>query len=353
MSRFDKIFIVILSMMLSGCNSTHKSSSYIQFMQRDVEVLSGEVAFPQVDLWSPRSLAVCGDQLLVIDRHDRCHVTAISLTDGSAKRVIGEGNGPLEFIRVAGLYPKKETIQVTDDRKRKVGAYKYDSKELFGGTALLETNLLALNEAAYAFVPFRDKYIATGCFGSEQFALVNSDAGIELKFGRYPGDNKSVGTHEFVLKNQTIIRTDPCDSYFVAAGVYNDWLAFYKYDEGRFELLKEYFTSDSNLKTTGVSDDKVARYSTQETSETIRHYRALYATEKYMYALYWGIPSDAMRNADNKCYVYRFNYNGSLDCGYVIDNLLKSFAVTSGDEVMYAVAVSDDEEVLMKYKLDK
>lgn len=182
MLRVLKILIAFCLVLMVGCKSTQDRGN-TPFSGTTIQELVGEEAFPHVELMSPRTLSIYRNQLFVIDRYNGKHVTAISLINGTAKRVVGEGNGPLEFLRVAGIYPNGDSIYILDNRKHKVCSYEYDETSLFEESTLVNNDVISYNEDVYSIIPFQDKYIASGCFGNEQFAVIDANAEVVTKFG--------------------------------------------------------------------------------------------------------------------------------------------------------------------------
>lgn len=317
------------------------------FRDGQMKIIKGEPCIPMDELLSPCSVFILDEKLLVTDKHDGKLVTEISLEDSSMLRKINIGNGPHEFINVSDIYDLKDEFVIFDNNRRLFS--RYSSKDGFNCCRdnYVGSISFALSETLYSIIPFQDNYIATGCFGDDIFAVIAPDMSVISRFGQYPEDDTGVGSQEFCLKNQMTLCADPQWRYFVAAGFYNDWLAFYKYENADFILEKEYFSADAELKITGYSDGKISYYSCVETPNTVRTYRGLYSTDDYFYALYWGVKSGDIAADGNSSMILRFSLEGKYIDGYMVDGLLKSFAVSRDNRTMYAI--SGDQ--LWKYSL--
>ncbi|MGM9785421.1 MAG: BF3164 family lipoprotein [Candidatus Cryptobacteroides sp.] len=317
--------------------------------------ISGERLQTELPLLNPRSIHLAEDQLFIIDKYDGKHLTQISLNDLKCQRVLNVGNGPNEYIRIETLCfnSTDRHVKIYDSVKRVISSYRYDnplslSEETLEGVA--DAGHLS-NMGAYSLAMIGDSYVANGTFGDMMFALLDSEMNIIQIFGVYPGDNEGIGSPEFFLKNQTFICADEQTQSFVAAGVYNDWLAFYQNIDGQLCLVKEYFGYDSNLITASNSSDGITHFKSQENSDTMRGYRALYSSGEYIYALYWGIRSERMLDSDNNCYILKFTNDGKYKEGFVIKGLLRSFVVDEKNNSIYAISFSQTEdEVIIKYE---
>lgn len=349
--KWIPLICYLISSLFTGCKP-HNENKYMLFSTKGMKEVAGERIFPDVRLMSARSICVDSNRIYVTDKYEGKHLTVISLTDSTVSRWLNEGKGPAEFMRISDLFFSNEDtiLTILDERTRKVCVFDMSNGFDPQSETLTRTEQLKFDANIFRIIPFKEKYIANGCFGDNQFAILNSDTEIESSFGLYPGDKTAVGSQEFFLKNQTVIKSDPSQKYFFAAGLYNDWLSFYHYENGSFKLIDEYFSIDSSIKTSSRTDKNVSSYSSRETSETIRTYRSLYVTDNYLYALYWGVPSESLVECD-KCYILKFSFDGELVAGYVMDNLLNAFAVSQDDTTLYAITYSSDDECLMKYVL--
>lgn len=350
MSRFF-LLSLLCAIFLSSCTAeAHNKVSTFNFTE--AIPTKGTVLNINVDLMMPRRLFLFDDELFLIDKYDGHHLTRISMRDMSCERMAISGNGPNEFIRIDALYQNTEnkTICIYDNLKQVFSIYDYTRGWEFNDKTLIDNIKVLPQNKMYSLVPYKDQFVVNGIFGHQMFALLKPDFSIMGTFGRYPGDASLLGSYEFYLKNQTIIHTSEDDRCFVAAGFYNDWLSFYHEKAGKLVLQKEYFSYDSELSTMTMSTGNATQSTCVETDKTIRAYRDICSTGNYIYVLYWGVPALQMYNDGNECYVFKFNYEGELCKSYVIDGLLSTIAVDGNDEIMYAVTLADNPQ-LMRYDI--
>ena len=73
----------------------------------------------------------------------------------------------------------------------------------------------------------------------------------------------------------------------------------------------------------------------------------------HVYALYWGVTNDDWdKDGDNPCYILKFDWTGTLQAGYRMDRLLRTFAVDESTNTIYDIPYSDEEDpVLLKFKM--
>ena len=255
-------------------------------------------------------------------------------------------------MRIGGISvcDNGERIVLNDDMNRKLVSYPGTSQLLSANDIIGELNYGG-NENIYSVVPFRTGYIASGCFGNNIFSWMNGEGSNGVLFGEYPGNTSIVGTHEFMMRNQLLMAVDQKDTYFVAAGVFCDWIAFYQYKNGAVLLNKEYFSYDSELDVLSFETGSNMSYAIQENSGTMRAYRYLYPAEKDFFALYWGIKSDDLNENNNGCYIIQFGYDGRLKSIFQVDEMLRSFAVDELSRTIYGVTFSSEvQEVIKTYK---
>ena len=159
------------------------------------------------------------------------------------------------------------------------------SLSLLDNASLKITVSLASSSAPFEVIPFGDGYVANGNFeGRYQFSLLDSTLNSTGYFGIYPGDNSDAGSGDAVMTN---VRNTP---------------------------------------------------------ETVHTYQYLYATDRYLYASYKGIPeSGATGQEAATTWIMKFGWAGRFVAGYKVGNIF-DFAVDADDEVLYGYS-------LIKYRL--
>ena len=330
----------------------------IMFPTQDFKSLKGNQLLPDLFIGQPYKMLFVKNKLYFIDKHEDRLLTVIDFEkNNEIKRIVNHGDGPNEFLQIRDIVynPIDNAMTLVDKMDRSISLYRLENRDL----KLNNSHFLAkhrFNESKYIFfdiVPFGKNFIANGCFDGKQFALFDSNTNIKSLFGVYPGDNNGVQNPlGFFLKNQTIIQTNPSQTHFVAAGVYHDQLVFYKTNGNELIKVKEYFSIDSNLLTKTSKSGKENFNHSELKPETIRAYMTLYATDKLLYALYWGIKNKDIEKKNQICYLLKFDWDGNLKKGFKMDRKIKYFAVDEKNETIYAITPSYEEEpILLQYKM--
>ena len=318
-------------------------------------VIEGKEFSTSLNLKSAKNLYLIGSNLIIADKYDGKLLTRIELSSpDSVHRQLNVGNGPDEFMKVSGIFslPSENEVCIFDNAKRMLFFYSLSDNLDISSKTRLKSVSLGNDHMFYSVMPFGDDYVASGNFDGNLLAWVDSSMTVRQVFGLFPGDKTDVNAGDFYLKNQILMISDVNFSYCMAAGIYNDWIAFFKKDTDGFVLQKEYFYTDSELLPINESKGDRHFHSIRETEKTRRAYRSSFASDKFFYALYWGIPSKTMSNEDQPCYIYRFTLDGRFKDGWIVPFLLQSFVVDEPESTLYGLTYSQlKEERLLKFNL--
>lgn len=350
-----KCFLALLCFCgLWGCNRGGEKGN-LPFTIDDAVSLQGEVIFEEQFWGNPARFYVLDSLLFVADKYDGKHLTILNLNTGQEKRAIDFGDGPEDLMQVRDISYNKQTGALTlwDSRLKKVSAYSVEGDTIYRRDAERISREDYNIARVYDVIPFSGGYISNGCFvNGEQFVWLNK--GKEpVFFGEYPGDKTGIeigGT--FFLKTQTIMAANPNQEYFAAAGVFDDQLVFYRQVGEGFQKTKEYFSIDSQVETRYNKQGNRESFSSSITPETIHAYQALYPTESYLYAAYWGISEKELdEQSERATYIMKFDWNGTFCEGYMIPRLISRFAVDENRECLYTTILNGEDYNLVQYKM--
>lgn len=337
-------FAAIFFLGVAGCASSfQRDNNIISFSTADFHHLVSVTRNDSIFLGSPNHVYFINNDIWMIDKYDNYQLSIINKEE--SKRVAPKGQGPNEFLNIYNItYNSAEnSICVYDDAASSCIFYRADSLK-----ALTDINYIGQVKfrdiRTNTVIPYRDHFITNGCFKGKCFAVIDS-VSIKNAFGDYPGEKSDIEDEESnFLKNQTIITTSPKQNYFVAGGVYNDWLVFYETNGLSFKKTNEYHSYDSKLDCHTEKDVEYTYYTTTETPQTIRAYRDFCASENYLYALYWGLSKEMLDEGERCCYILKFDWKGNILDGFKSDILLKTFCVNNAGNRIYAITYPQNEE---------
>ena len=346
-------FMVLVCCCIS-CNDGQQKGRFL-FPFDDFKKLQGTVIYEELFWGNPARFYVLDSLLFVSDKYDGKHLTILNLNTGQEKRSVNFGDGPDDLMQVRDISYNKHTeaLALWDSRLKKVSIYSVEGDTIYRkDTERISKEGYNISRV-YDVIQFAGGYISNGCFAKgEQFVWVNR--GREpVFFGEYPGDKTGMeigGT--FFLKTQTIMAANPNQEYFAAAGVFDDQLVFYRHEGGSFQKIKEYFSIDSQVKTRYNKQGNRESFSSSITPETIHSYQALYPTESYLYAAYWGISEKELdEKSERLTYIMKFDWNGTFQEGYMIPRLISRFAVDEYRRCFYTTILNGEDYNLMQYNM--
>ena len=358
MKYLQLLFFMLCCELVCACSEARRVDNKISFPVDGFKELKGEDFLPDVFWGKPVGIWMVEDRLVVTDKYEGKLLTVVDLeANNHVSRVGNVGNAPNEFLNIRQLtyQPDSRSLGVYDGMARNYTFYKIDNDGdiVFDNRHLLHKVPFTDGRFIYDIIPLGDCFLTNGCFDGKQFALLDKSGSLLEFFGEYPGDQSGINDGmSFFLKNQTMLQPNLAQDRFVAAGTYNDWLVFYKQENGKLQKLKEYFSIDSNLSTTVSKEGSTTYYGSAVTEQTFRTYLYLTTTANYVYALYFGLEEGKMTDPHTPCYVLKFDWNGELKDGYIMDCLLLSIAVDEVNQAIYGVTFPGMENSKMvKYEM--
>ena len=282
---------VYVTLCCAGCTDRKT-----MFPFEDFKELTEIPVCENIFLGNPSRMQMIDSVLVIEDRHDGQIVSVINPESGECLRRINQGRGPGELMMVRRISYNScdRSLSLLDNASLKISTYPADvpfSSLLEAGTEI-RTVSLASSSAPFEVIPFGDGYVANGNFEDRyQFSLLDSTLNSTGYFGIYPGDNSDAGSGDAVMTN---VRNTP---------------------------------------------------------ETVHTYQYLYATDRYLYASYKGIPeSGATGQEAATTWIMKCGWDGRFVAGYKVGNIF-DFAVDADDEVLYTHKRDDSGYVLIKYTL--
>jgi hypothetical protein len=282
------------------------------------------------------------------------------------------GTGPHDFYDIQNLLflSKDSLLAIYDMNYRKYSYYKVDKKQILIGKSNYQgSDYLKIRETNNNPVPFNDYYIMSMAKERKVLALVDRNMNVTEYFGEYPGEypgeidisfslDQEFPFSEsdlFKLSHYQLITTNPKQDRIVVSGKWSDWLAFFKKEGNEMKQITSYFSYDTFTK---VSDDPFNSgirgrvIGPKHSTKTIASYQDLYATERYLYALYYGFPELDKDNPNNSCYILQFDWDGNYQKAYHLQEVISHFAVDEQRNCIYATYTPKGEDpMLLKYKL--
>lgn len=358
MKYLQFLFFMFCCELICACSNSQRVDNKIMFSVDDFKELKGEDFLPEMFWGMPVGIWLVDDLLVVTDTYEGQQLTVIDLkADNHVSRAGNVGNGPNDFLNIRQLVyqPDSNSLGVFDGMARSYAFYRIANggNIVFDDRHFLHKVHFTDGRFVYNIIPFGDYFLANGCFDGKPFALLDKSGNLLDFFGEYPGDKTGIKDGmAYFLKNQTMLQPNLSQNRFVAAGTYNDWLIFYKQENGKLQKMKEYFSIDSNLSTTVSKEGSTTYYGSASTEQTFRTYLYLTTTPDNVYALYFGLDEGKMQTLDRPCYVLKFNWNGELKGGYVMDRLLLSIAVDEANQTIYGVTFPGMENSkMLKYEM--
>ena len=341
------------------CFSSNKDDNEFKLpvQTTHIKTLKGEIAFPELFLGVPHRLLIVKNNLLISDGYEGKQMTLVDLSNPkNNKRIISKGQGPNEFFRLSNVsyHAPNNEICLYDGDTGYVRTYKVKNKKVEIDGQTLVSSVRMKDLGVKYVLPFGEQYLSRGAFEDKQLALFDKEGKRIAVFGVYPGNNDGVASPEsFFLKTQGEIAASPDQKYFVVAGFHHDQLTFYKATESIPLKVKEYFSEEPKVKAgTEVSGGTTYYTSGLEPNSRIVYYD-IYPTNNTLYALYWGIKDSEMDGdvTNEPCAVLAFNWDGTLRKAYKIPHLIKAIAIDDINNCLYGLKVTDEDPLLMKYKL--
>ena len=342
--RYNFLFIVILLFSLCACKKNRQENIYLFESYTPLEKIS--VVSDSIFLGRPGSLLVINDWLAVYDSHDGEMVTWIAPDMKTYKRNVAIGTGPGEFMPPLTIYSSDFGKKVRLMLRSTSTCYTFNWEDVMDECFKHPLSIVSLPKVPGKILPCTSGFVMNNVQDDNKMFSFLSSNGEELcRFGIYPGniDNVKGDSQSRNMVTQTTMAYSEKHRVMVAAGYMSDMLSFYRMEDDTVSLVNEYFSIEANMKVVQVENG----YRLMPTSDTKSTYLELYATESYLYALYWGSQYGKL---PEKNYIQVFDWNGNFKKGFVVADVLTSIAVDEKKGIMYGISRVKDP-VINIYKL--
>lgn len=363
-----KIIKALLSLVaaipvLVSCSESVSQDINPETLRDSFPVIEGEQIFADTEFLSPSGLTVAGNRLLVFDHSGDMYLTALDLDGKLPPAVMGpKGFGPDDFanMRTIAFLPDSSLLFINDTGQSKARYYRFSDANPSLSADNLTGSVRFDGQLTNDIIPAGcDRMITNFCDTTGMFVMFDRDGQKISSFGSYPGDNSSIENPiSFFMGHQYIMIADPKGSRLAAAGTNSDWLAFYDISTDSPELLKEYFTYESQMNVRNSTGGGANVTSARDLPETRHGYHSLAATDKYLYATYSGATMKEIEDGTAKptC-IMRYTWDGEFVDGFILADRTGARAVTPDDRYIIAIAAADgdnpDDCVIRRYPIDR
>ena len=374
--RKTSYLIALLLLFISACyNSANKTceNNGILSQTEDYNEILGEPVNSDIIIKSPTKLLIIGNYLLIAQFRQDSLIQVVDLRMKEEPYMIApKGAGPHDFYDIKNLVflSNDSLLGIYDVNFRKYAYYYVKGDKLvLDATTFDRSDYLNPKEFNCNPTPFGDYFVMSMCQDADVLALCDKELNVINYFGRYPGaypgendinpahfaDFSFSDSDLFKLSHYQHIITNPQQDRVAVAGMWSDWLAFFKQEADTMKQTASFFSYDSF---TIVSDDPFNSGSSgrvlgpKHSTKTIASYQDLYATERHLYALYYGFPELDKDNPENTGYILQFDWDGNYQKAYHLKEVINRFAVDEERNCIYATYTPKGEDpVLLKYDL--
>lgn len=288
----------------------------------------------------------CNDSILIVlDFHSGDSYTLFDINSGKAMRRFGAiGQGPNEIPLGTYGHIEDNYFYLFYDQTGYIGKYSVDS--LCNTKCILHPQRLAkyqIEEAQLSrAIPLDDStFLGAGTYKSKfQYLLFNKNSKvIDYNIDIYNSDYENFNKYHKFLSNQGNLKKHPFKNLFVYSVNFSSNLDFIEVKNNKINLIKSLHFSNPNYQP--ISNDNLNRVIPSK--DNIIGYIDIYATEKYVYALY----ANKKRFTANKGNEYNsdtilvFDWNG---------NPIKILQLTNE---AYYICINEDRKILYAAIIDE
>ena len=204
-----------------------------------------------------------------------------------------------------------------------------------------------------SILPMKDnQYLGYGMYKSNMFKIINSQGNEVGSFLDFPVeetmDRKDIDNLNLAMAYQGALVMHPNKDKFVYTALYGTVLGIYNIDNNSinqdFLLADDYPQFTVGNPNSGISSPL--------TKDAICGFLDVYATDRYIYALYCGNNiSEFQQRAFESQDIYVFDWKGRPVMHYTIDIAIKNIAVVADNKKIYAIAL-DPEATLVEFEID-
>ena len=198
-----------------------------------------------------------------------------------------------------------------------------------------------------AAIQINDKYIISGLMNrnendDKRYAILNSKGEYIKSFGNFPNDKNESEIKSKVLAYQDYMVCNPSLNRFATVCSSGAIFELYQIDTTP-QLIKSYH----DIYPVYTNDSRPGYSSIRHGKENIIGYTDIYATDKYIYALYSGKKlethsNEGMMNAKLTNDIFIHNWDGERICHLISDVKLFNLCVTDDDQKLIALGWKDD-----------
>lgn len=334
-----KILIFILIFTIS-CNHQRKEGHQEQFKKVfDVNSRKLNVDTYKINSFG-RMIPFEDDHLLIKENYmGESLLDKIDYTQDSVHSFVRMGVGPDEYIMLR-LMQKTEpkSIKMFDIQKKQI-----ITKELEGNIS----NILNLSCMPLSVIQIRDKYIISGLMDRDEndnkrYAILNSDGKYIKSFGDFPDDKKEEGIKSRVLAYQDYMVCNPNKGRLATVCSSGAIFELWQIDETPY-LIKSYH----DIYPIYTNDSRPGYNSIRHGKDNTIGYTDIYATHRYIYALYSGKKmaehsNEGMMNAKLTNSIFVYDWDGKCICRLATDVKLFNLCVTDDDRELIGLGWEND-----------
>lgn len=340
------IIFVLIILLTSSCTKSKIEEDLSDFSKYHLVEKKGALA-DSILLGRPGSITLINDWLAVCDIYDGNMVTWISPDMKTHKRNVSIGVGPGEFLPPISIYPKNNGSDVSLMLRSTSTCYTFSWEDIISECFTNPIRVDSLPKIAGKIIPCGAYYVLNDLQNDNKlFSMLSSNGQNICRFGEYPGTIE-VNTDNQMARNmitQSMMAYNDNHRTMVAAGYMSDMLSFYRIEDDCPKLIKEYFSINADI---SVKENKNG-IKLAPTDKSLSTYIELYATDSYLYALYWGTSYGKLPPQN---YIRIFDWNGNFVKGLIINDILTSIAVDEKKNILYGIS-RVEETTINIYPLD-
>lgn len=344
---------LILFIFFFSCKGKKDEIEYIPLFIKDTVFLEGRKLSDELLFRATIDLGFYHDYLILVAFTEGKFMHVFDRNTGTyLKSFLAEGRGPAETVTLNAFDINQVTGKVTfyDDMLLKLCEFELDSVMKPKGKLMLKSQNSRLHATSGYIYQLRDSsYIEGNWFLRDKNGIIKRLARIKNEkvtcvYNRFPWVGREFQDNIHIAYRNTGILTVSPDRMKMASG--GSWGA----------ILEIFDLRDSiKLETIKYIHRPVYKASKSELypvqGETVWGFKDLYATDRFIYALYWGNQS----GKDGPDCIAVFDWQGELVKFYKTDHYLHNLCVDEDKNKIYAVGVDKKsrETVMVEFLLNE
>ena len=286
----------------------------------------------------PTELIYLDPLLLFYDRYDNQLVTVFDTKKKQfVRRFLSIGQGPGDVLPPLRLFasPIDKKISVFQSNTSYLNIY--DMEDVIEKAYISTPEQVYFEDRSANFKKVMNGYIGIGRFDGGRFRMYDATGKNLYEFGKYPFQGEDVIDPDLFFIYQGYLSTSTDGAYFAIGSSYCDNLEFYRFVDGKPELIKRYESNDAKAK---MVDGII-----QIDDDCIMNYRVAYGGN-YCYMLYSGKPyvDNGKRWPPGGSKILVFDWDGNYIKSYKTDVYIISFCVDEVNNIIYASFIDEDDE---------